>query len=121
MALLKKSEILTSQDIPSEIIEVPEWGGQVYVTGLSGTERDYFEKMVTQMRRPGVVNYDTSNIRAKLCSLGIKDQDTGKRMFDDDEIDALGKKSRSALDRVAAAIQRLSAISQEDVDKLAKN
>jgi len=61
-----------------------------------------------------------ANVRARLCAISIVDE-TGKRMFSDEDVRALGRKSAAALDRVFAAAQRLSGLTDEDVEELAKN
>ena len=38
MALLSKEQILKSDDLKSEIVAVPEWGGDVKVRVMTGTE-----------------------------------------------------------------------------------
>ena len=42
MSLLSKEAILAAQDLPSEDVEVPEWGGTVRVRGLDGKGRDEY-------------------------------------------------------------------------------
>ena len=41
--LLTKDAILQAQDSKLEKLEVPEWGGHVFIKSMSGTERDNFE------------------------------------------------------------------------------
>ena len=60
------------------------------------------------------------NFRAKLAAACIVDEE-GNRLFSEKDVAALGRKSAAALDRVATAAQRISAMSQEDVDELAGN
>jgi len=43
MSLLSKTAILAANDLKSEDIEVPEWGGAVRVRSFTGRERDAFE------------------------------------------------------------------------------
>lgn len=119
MAFLKKMEILKAADIASEVVSCPEWGGDVMVFGLSGTERDAFEALVVETRGKET-NVDMANIRAKLCALAIRDEN-GERLFTDDEAEALGQKSALVLDRIFTVAQRLSGLSKVDVDGLVKN
>lgn len=114
--LLTKEQILKQDDLKSEIVSVPEWGGDVKVSTMSGFARDRFEAGVTG--KNGGTNM--SNIRAKLAAATIIDED-GKLLFDEGDIIKLGNKSCAALDRVFAAAQRLNLISNSDVDELAKN
>lgn len=43
MTLLSKSAILCANDLQTEDVEVPEWGGAVRVRSFTGRERDAFE------------------------------------------------------------------------------
>jgi len=119
MKLLSRDDILGAQDLPSEDVDVPEWGGCVRVRGLTGAERDAFEAEIVQMRgRDTHVNL--RNVRAKLVARSIVDED-GKRIFGDADVHALGKKSAVALQRVFEVAQRLSGLTGEDMEELAKN
>lgn len=116
MNLLSRDAILSANDTPSEIVDVPEWGGQVKVVAMSGTERDKFEaSLVGKGNKPNLENF-----RAKLAAACVVDEE-GNRLFSEKDVAALGRKSAAALDRVATAAQRISAMSQEDVDELAGN
>ena len=119
MTILTREQILQANDIITETISVPEWGGEVLVRGLSGSQRDAFENATLEQKgRSQRVNL--ANVRARLCALSIVDEN-GKRMFSDEDVRALGRKSAAALDRVFSAAQRLSGLSDEDVEELAKN
>lgn len=109
--LLNKQQILGANDIPSEVIEVPQWGGSVKVRGMTAGERDFFEEMI---RTKGL-----SALRASLAAMCIIDDD-GKRIFTNKEMDALGEKSAEALDIVVAAASRLSGLTPEDAELLEK-
>ena len=43
MKELTAAEILGTEDIVEELVEVPEWKGTVRVRGLTGRERDAYE------------------------------------------------------------------------------
>lgn len=117
---LKKSEILAVSDIKCEELYIPEWGSWVMVRGMSGSQRDEFEASIVEIKGGGSSTMHLEGIRAKLCSLTIVDED-GRRMFDDDEIDELGAKSAQALQRIFEVAQRLSGLTPDDVEHLAKN
>ena len=119
MTLLSKTAILTAQDLQTEDVEVPEWGGAVRVRSFTGRERDAFEaSMVRGEGRDRKV--DLTNMRARLVGLTVIDE-TGQRLFTDEEVDLLGAKSGAALDRVFAVAQKLNGLSGTDVEELAKN
>lgn len=119
MGLLSREQILQAEDLVYEDVEVPEWGGTVRVRGLTGAERDQFEASIVSLNgRQSKV--DTRNVRAKLAALTIIDED-GKRLFTDQDVQQLGLKSAAALDRVFDVAQRLSGLSDQDIEELAEN
>lgn len=116
---LTRDAILAAPDLPVEEVQVPEWGGSVFVRAMTGTERDAFER--ESMERNGTnVTANTQNIRARLLARTIVDEH-GKRLFTDEDALELGAKSAAALDRVVDVAQRLSRIRADDVEDLAKN
>ena len=117
MALLNKQAILDVQDIETEKVDVPEWGGHVFVKGMTGMERDTFEASIVQQRGKDA-RVNMVNIRAKLAAQTICDEE-GVRLFNDKDIHALGKKSANALQRVFDVAQKLSGITGDDVEELA--
>lgn len=114
--MLTKEQILSADDIVKEIVHVPEWGGDVMVTTISGAQRDRYEQEMAGIGKGKVVE----NFRARLLAKCIVGED-GKPMFDHDEVVLLGKKSCKALDRVFEACQRLNGFSDKDVEELEKN
>ena len=119
MSLLSKTAILAAQDLQTEDVEVPEWGGAVRVRSFTGRERDAFEaSMVRGDGRDRKV--DLTNMRARLVGLTVIDE-SGQRLFTDEEADLLGAKSGAALDRVFAIAQKLNGLSGSDVEELSKN
>lgn len=119
MALLTRDQILSAADLKRETLDVPEWGGEVIVRSLTGAERDAFEDSVVKQRGK-TRELNLRNARARLVSLSLIDE-SGSRLFSDGDVEALGRKSAAALDRVFAAAQRLSGLTENDIDELAKN
>jgi hypothetical protein len=116
---LNKEQILQASDIQLKEVDVPEWGGSVYVKGMTGTERDKFESSIIEMRG-SQQRVNMIDVRAKLACYTICDE-SGKRLFTDNEVKELAKKSASALQRVFDVAQKLSGIGADDVDSLLKN
>jgi len=123
--ILSRDEILKAEldssgnvVLPTETVEVPEWHGSVIVRGLSGTARDAFEQsLIIQRGRKQETNL--ANFRAKLVAQSVVDE-SGKTMFTEKDIDVLGSKSASALERVYAVAGRLSRLTNDDVEELTK-
>lgn len=113
MRILTKEAILAADDLPRELVNVPEWGGDVFVRTMTGTDRDAFEASL--IGKEGRME----NVRARLVSLTLCNE-AGERMFDDAEIATLGKKSARALDRVFSVAQRLNGIGTEQVEAAKK-
>ena len=119
MQFLTKGDILSVEDMPKEIVDVPEWGGAVYVRSMSASERDTFEQSVS-LGSNGSVTRNLNNIRARLAVLCLCDE-SGNRMFEDAEAETLGRKSAAALDRIFEVARRLNALTDSDVEELRKN
>jgi len=109
MTVLSKDAIKQATDFKVEKVSVPEWGGDVYLKTLSGTERDAFEE--------GYAEQKMKNFRARFLVLTLCDE-SGERMFSDDEAADLGGKSAVVLNRLFDAAWALNAFRTEDVDAL---
>lgn len=119
MALLKRADILAANDIQTQIVQVPEWGGEVAVRGMTGLERDEFEASIVEGSGKKT-SVKWKNIRARVASLCIVDE-AGSRLFTESDIQDLGDKSAAALERVFDVARRLSGLSESDVETLEKN
>lgn len=119
MRLLSADDVLGAQDFTVEPVEVPEWGGQIYVRTLSAAQRDLYEQQFVNMKtgkRIGTIK----NIRARLVVLAACNQD-GEAMFTEKQIDQVGAKSAAAVDRVFDAAAKLNGLTADDVEELAGN
>lgn len=94
-----------------EAVEVPEWGGRVFVRVLSASERDELEKLWELTKR--------ANFRARLAVACVCDEE-GKDLFLIGDIEALGEQPAPALQRIAAVALRINGFTveaQEDIEK----
>ncbi|PRX90821.1 hypothetical protein [Allonocardiopsis opalescens] len=111
--VLGRDQILSARDALTDYVDVPEWGGRVKIRSLSGTERDAFEAGIAGNGK----KLRLENIRAKLVAkCAINEQ--GQQLFSTADTAALGRKNAAVLDRVFQACQKLSGITDEDVDEL---
>ena len=115
--MLTRDQILMCDDLPREIIQVPEWGGEVQVRTMTGADRDAFEASL--INKDNQSGGRLENVRARLVSLALCDE-SGVRLFNDADVISLGQKSAKALDRVFTVAQRLNGIGADQVDA-AKN
>jgi hypothetical protein len=108
-------ELLTSEKattIPRERLELPELGGFVFVKGMTGGERDEFEKSCRDPK--GRLR---GNTRARLAVRTVVNED-GTRVFTDDDIQMVGRIRVDVLQKVFNLAQKLSGISDADVEEL---
>lgn len=122
---LSKGDILGADDRKYEDVLVPEWreDGLVRVQSLMGAEKDAFEaSLITtqQIGRKLVSRPNYINARAKLAAKCMVDEN-GQRLFTDEDVLELGRKSAAALDRVIEVAKRLSAMNEGDLEKLTDN
>jgi len=89
MKLLTRDAILQAQDLPTQDVEVPEWGGTVRVRALTGAERDAFEQSIVEQRGKST-RMNLQNVRAKLVALTVVDEN-GNRIFSDADAKLLGQ------------------------------
>jgi hypothetical protein len=121
MAENLRDAILGRDDLPVEVVAVPEWGMDVRVRALTGAERDAYE--ASCMRRggaKGALEMEFSNIRARLVARSVVDE-AGARVFTDADVAALGAKNAIALNRLFEVAQRLSGLRNEDFEELLGN
>ena len=117
--MLTRDQILGADDLTREKVDVPEWGGFVYVRELTASEKDALdaENYVLKGRD---VQVNRRDFKARLLVRSICD-DKGKTLFTLKDIQALGAKSLKAMERVAAVALKLSAMSEESQEELAGN
>lgn len=117
--ILGREDILGAPDLANQLVDVPEWGGSVYVRTIRGSERDQYEQSLTE-RKGKTVEVNMRNARAKLVALAAVDSE-GKRIFSNSDIALLGEKSAVALDRVYGVASKLAGLSEKDVEELVGN
>lgn len=109
---LSKAKILAANDVKLEKVPVPEWGDDVYIKTLSGTDRDLFEEAYSGEKM--------KNFRARFLVLTLCDE-AGERLFSDGEVDQLGKKSAFVINRLFEKAWSLNAFRDADVEALGKD
>lgn len=102
MQILTREMILAANDLPVESVEVPEWGGSVYVKALSVEQREALEDVLFRQGK-------RDQFRAELVAMSAVDEN-GERLFLPEDVEQLRKKSFAAVERMFIAAKRLSAI-----------
>jgi len=114
--MLTADDILNSNDFDIKKINIPEWGGDVYIKTMSGSARDTWELYA----QSEIEKTSNVNMRAKMCVLTLCDE-KGKLLFDDKQVSNLGQKSAKALDRVYSKAVELNKITAEEIEVIEKN
>jgi hypothetical protein len=120
MATLTFESIIASEDLPKELVPVPEWGGEVYISTMTAADRDAYELSLANMQANGKAKPSMQNMRAKLVGRCLVDE-AGERVFSEAKIVDLGKKSAKVLDKLFEVASRLNGINEADQLEIAKN
>jgi hypothetical protein len=111
-----RDQILAVQDIPTQLVEVPEWGVKIEVRGMTGAERT---RIMDKATAAGEMNLQM--IYPEIVIATSFDPLTGEQVFVPEDRDILLSKSATALDRVAMVGMRLSGFTKESADELGKD
>ena len=105
-----RDTILEADDRRSEIVDIPEWGVKVLVKSMSAKQRGQMVEMVK----------DKSMVAVDICLALVLDPDTGDRVFDPADRDALASKNGDIIDRLAQQVLRISGVdvgaAQEEIE-----
>ncbi len=115
MKLLSKADLLKPDALKRELVDVPEWGGSVWVQEMSAGNRDRFDKWITSQ-----ASSDMYGMRLRVCIHTVCDE-KGKLMFSDLDIPDLAAKSGRAIKRLSDVGLRLSTLGEDDHEELVKN
>ncbi|OYD65956.1 UNVERIFIED_ORG: hypothetical protein BDU10_8607 [Burkholderia sp. CF145] len=119
--ILTKSDILAADDLKTETVDVPEWGGAVIVRMMTGTQRDAYEASLMKRDGDGKYRVDTVNMRTKLLVHTVVDE-AGRSLFDGDaDVLELAGKSSAAIERLFTVAQRLNGLAADSVENAEKN
>ena len=114
MTILSRQQILDADDRKKITVEVPEWGGQVIISTMSGAMRDQWEQSLQK------TNFSMENMRARFL-VAVAVDEVGNPLFTLADVEALGGKSSAALTRCMLAAQELNALTNNELEELAKN
>lgn len=110
MKVLTKADIFACKDLPVTPVDVPEWGGRVYVRKISAGE-------VVELTK---INEDEDRITVRGVILFACDE-SGDRIFEASDEDTLLGKSPESLNRVFNAGLKVNGFGTDAVEDLKKN
>lgn len=111
MGCLTREQILATA-VKREYVEVPEWGGGVYVMEMTGAQIDEWEQAISLTGR--------ENARAVTLVRCVVDE-SGARLFQDGDAAELGTKSGLALSRLAEVFRVLNKLGKPEEEKALGN
>ncbi len=114
--MLNREEILSKVALKTEKVLVEEWGGEVLVSEMSGASRDAWEQSISEKDGSGKL----VSPRAKLVIFTVVGE-SGERLFKDDDLEAIGKLSSFALEKLCAVSMRINGLGSESVSDSKKN
>jgi hypothetical protein len=132
MKLLSREQILSSHDVVTEDVPVPEWAPEgtspeereqwgVRIRNLTGTGRGAFIQKSLEMKKQEEnkekVNFEIEMLLVAMTAV----DDDNKLLFSAEDVKALGDRNANAIARCAAVAQRLSALDKRTQEEAAKN
>jgi hypothetical protein len=113
-----RDQILASKGLGPVAVPCPEWGDGVllYIHALTGDQRDALEEESTELAAasdfaPGA---GRKRLHARAVVRAARDAE-GKPIFRLEDVEALAAKDARVLDRLYRVVDRLSAVSEEEV------
>ena len=116
-----RDKIREKRDTREAIVHVPEWDCDILVRGLKARERDNFEDSLISDDGKGNRRVDRDNARARLAIETCYEPETKERLFQPGDEAWLGEKTASAIERLFDTAQKLSGMTDGDIDELVKN
>ena len=111
-----RDQILSSNDIPKELVKVKEWGISIEVRGMTGAERTRILDLAQDEK-----GMNLQMVYPEIVISTAFDAETGEKIFTPEDRTALLSKSANALDSLATVGMRLSGFLAETSNDLGKD
>jgi hypothetical protein len=109
-----KDSIFAADDIPSESVDIPEWGVTVQVRGMSLQARERIGDIAQKSLADAKAGKDADPVfSASVVVATVFDPDTGEQVFTAADIASINAKSAKVVGRLADIGSRLSGLSEE--------
>lgn len=116
------AQIMAADDLGILRVAVKEWPGSdgkpmtLGIRVMTVGERDAYEKEWIGKRETGIENFRTKFLARCLCH-----PESGERLFTDEQIERLASKSAKVVSTLFEKAMSHNAMSEADVEELAKN
>src|ERR1044072_1746226 len=119
MAEVTRDNIRAYKGKAPEPVEIPEWGGTVYVRVMTGAERAAFAAE-TYQHNGRSMKLNRKNFRARLLVRTLCNS-AGVPLYSAAEAAELGEQPSDILDRLSVVASRINGMTAKDVEDLVKN
>lgn len=113
--MLSDDDILKADELPVIPVDVPEWGGRVYVATLRADERDQLEARLAEYP-------EQVGMRAYVCAFCICNEKGERRFLNELDVAAgkIGRRAAPGVLRVFAAADKANGITQHSLADIEK-
>lgn len=108
-----RDKIFAAKDMQEEKVFISEWDTEVLVKSFNGTARNNILQACTEIKGQETKT-DLGKMQLMVVIESTFDPETGEKVFEKADMDALGSKSAKALDRIFKVASRLSGLNNKD-------
>ncbi len=112
-----RDQILKTNDITTEIVDVPEWKIKVKIRSMSAGERTKVQQAAADQKSGKV---DLGVLFTETVLLTVLDPETNERAFLDEDREALFNKNGAVIEMLATKALSISGMNKESVDEVGK-
>lgn len=109
---LTREQINAAKDVVTKSVDVPEWGGPVLLRSLTGADRAAIGRLLH-------IDKDADVVTATL-SRGLVGDD-GQLLYTLDEVDELGRRNWTVIERLAGELNRMSSLGAAGLEQEKKD
>jgi hypothetical protein len=115
-----RERALAGKNVRSEIVTVPDWGGEVKLVGLTAAERLRLVKRATVIEN-GDEKVDNSLLYPLLIIHSAHDPESGAKLFSEGDAETIMTNDAGTIEGVAGAVLRISGMTKDAQRVIAKN
>ena len=120
MSFLTRDEILKIDDLKREAVDIPEWGGSIYVRELTGAERSELFALWKQDESDEKQVQDSFAITVATVRLTACAED-GKPLFNADDILRIRNLNAKVLDKIYKEAAKINGFGADGIKEAKKN
>jgi len=122
--MLSRDEIINIKDCKVTAVEIPEWGGTVYLRKWTGKDRSFFlSKSICESDDGAGVNWDTLfDNQVLVVALSLCDEN-GAKLFttSTEDLEILSSKDGNVIQMLYQKSLLLNGLAKESIEGAAKN